>query len=147
MARLSCLNKWICNTSLILILVMPNLAIAAPKKPQHKKVAQLKKQPKTDWFYRGLELNYILLNAADLVTTFQGLDRGAREINPIARLFINNKPVAIVAKTGLTLGVLAALRQARKHDKRAATITLVILDLFYSAVVTNNIRVNLQLKR
>lgn len=41
-----------------------------------------------DWLYTGLEINYIVLNAADLATAFYGLEKGAQEANPVARLFI-----------------------------------------------------------
>lgn len=128
---------------LILLLIVPfDLVLGAEKGTEDHK-----QKNKKDWLYHVLEANYLALNAADLVTTFRGVDQGAYEINPIARTFIQNKPLAIAAKTGLSLGVLVALREARKQDRRVAVIALAVLNVAYSVVVTNNIRVNLQLSR
>ncbi len=147
MTRMSCAmrcHRMVAAILLSALLTTPSLAA----EPGESGTASLqKKQRGPDWFYRGLEINYIVLNAADLVTTFHGLDNGAQETNPIARTFVSNKPLAVAAKTGLTIGALWALRQAWKHDRRAASITLIALNVVYGAVVTNNIRVSLQVSR
>lgn len=96
-------------------------------------------------FYVGMEVSYLLLNGLDLVTTFYGLERGAQEANPIANYMIKNKPLTVAAKTGLSLGTLWAVRQMRKENRTAATVTLGILNLLYSGVVANNLRVVVQL--
>ncbi|HEX9653079.1 MAG TPA: DUF5658 family protein, partial [bacterium] len=77
-----------------------------------------------DWLYTGLEINYIVLNAADLITTFYGLDKGAREGNPVARLVIHNRPVAVMFKGGMTAGVLWGLAHVKRQNRPAAYITL-----------------------
>ena len=102
-------------------------------------------KPRMDGLYTALELSYLALNTIDLVTTFYSLDNGAKELNPIAKSFIHNKPLAVAVKGGLTLGVLWGLRQVKKQDKTAAYITLSLLNGLYGFVATNNIRVSLQL--
>ncbi len=101
---------------------------------------------RNDWLYRTLEVNYALLNTADLVTTFYGLDHGAREVNPLAVGYINNRAAAIAIKGGLTLGVLWGLRQAKKENRGAAIVALGALNLVYGIVVGNNIGVLLKLE-
>lgn len=100
-----------------------------------------------DTSYHLMELSYLTLNAIDLVTTFHSLDKGAKELNPIARIFIENKPLAIALKGGLSLTVLYSLRKVKKQNKTAAYLTLGILNGFYSYVATNNIIVSFQLSR
>lgn len=111
----------------------------APKKqkPSHQS---------RDWFYTGLEINYIALNAADLITTFYGLDKGAKEANPVARLVIHNRPAAVVFKSAMTAGVLLGLAHVKKQNQPAAYVTLSALNVLYGFVVHNNIGVYLNLK-
>ncbi len=98
-----------------------------------------------EWIYRGLEINYALLNAADLATTIYGLRRGAREVNPVARVFVRNTPAAIAVKGGFTFGVLWALRKAKESNRTAAFATLGALNLIYGVIVRNNIGVAVKL--
>lgn len=99
-----------------------------------------------DWFYTTLEINYLALNALDLLTTFYSLEKGAQEMNPISDLYIRNKPVAIAVKAGTTLGVLQLLRYVEKENETAAYVTLGALNLLYGFVVHNNISVYLRLE-
>ncbi len=99
------------------------------------------KHPKPSLFYQGMELNYLMLNTLDLVTTFYGLEHGAREANPIASKFIGNRPATVLVKSGLTLATLWSLRLVRKENRKAATVGLAVLNVFYGVVVANNIRV------
>ncbi len=99
------------------------------------------------WLYRSLAVNYVTLNALDLITTFYSLDRGAQEANPIAKTFIKNKPLAILIKGGVTGGVLFALGKVKRENKKAAHITLGILNVMYGLVLRNNIGVILELNK
>ena len=101
----------------------------------------------SDWLYNSLAVNYVALNTLDLITTFYSLDRGAKEANPIARAFIKNRPLAILIKGGVTGGVLFAMAQVKKENKKAAQITLGVLNIMYGLVLRNNISVILQLNK
>lgn len=108
---------------------------------------KLKDSKQHDWYYTGLEVNYIALNALDLITTFHSLGRGAKEANPVAKLFIKKRPLAIVLKGGITGVVLFGLTRVKKRDKRIAYVTLGLLNVAYGLVVANNIGVYLRLNR
>jgi hypothetical protein len=99
----------------------------------------------SDWMYNTLAVNYVALNTMDLITTYKSLEKGAVEVNPIARTFIENKPLAIAFKAGMTGGVLFALGKMKKDNRPAALITLAVLNVVYAAVITNNIGVYLEL--
>jgi len=111
-----------------------------------KRILKSRKQS-SDWLYKSLAVNYVALNTLDLITTFYSLDRGAKEANPIARAFIKNRPLAILIKGGVTGGVLFALAQVKKENKKAAQITLGVLNIMYGLVLRNNIGVILELKK
>lgn len=98
-----------------------------------------------DWVYKSLEMSYISLNVLDLMLTFQSLDRGANEANPLVRPYIHNKPLAIVIKGGVTTGILWTFSKIKKDHRKAAFIGLTVLNLFYGAVVGNNLRIYFQL--
>ncbi len=101
---------------------------------------------KRDWLYHGLEVNYALLNALDLVTTFSSLAHGAREANPVAGALLRNKPAAVLIKGGITGGVLFALRRVKQHDSTLAYTTLGFLNVVYGVVVAHNFGVYFRLK-
>ncbi len=140
-------------TVVLLLVLCPRLSGEIGRKPgpTHKSndaiQYQLSRTSKTsasnqsNWFYIGLEANYVLLNAADMVTTFYGLAHGAQEANPIANRFIKNRPVTLALKTTFTIGTLWGLRQVRKESRVAATVSLGVLNVLYGLVVANNIRV------
>ncbi|TDI94386.1 MAG: hypothetical protein E2O76_01710 [Caldithrix sp.] len=111
-----------------------------------KRILKSRKQS-SDWLYKSLAVNYVALNTLDLITTFYSLDRGAKEANPIARAFIKNRPLAILIKGGVTGGVLFALAQVKKENKKAAQITLGVLNIMYGLVLRNNIAVILTLEK
>lgn len=112
-----------------------------------KKQINRKRLNRRDWFYTGLEINYALLNTIDLITTFHSLKYGAREANPVARLYIKNKPLAIIIKGSMTAGILYGLTQVKHKNKKAAFVTLGLLNVIYGFVVQNNVVVYLQLKQ
>ena len=102
-------------------------------------------KPGRDWFYFGLEVNYVLLNTADLITTFYGLDKGAAEANPVAKNIVRNKPLMILVKGGATGAVLFTLAKVKARNKPAAYLTLGVLNVVYGLVLKNNIGIVLQL--
>ncbi len=105
-----------------------------------------KKLNQKDWFYTSLEVNYAMLNTLDLITTFYVLEHGAMELNPISKLYIHNKPLAVAVKAGLTAATLYGLNHVRHKNKAAAYLTLGLLNVVYGFVVKNNIGVYLQLR-
>lgn len=109
--------------------------------------AVLKPKKRSKELYNSLAINYVVLNTLDLATTFYSLDHGAKEANPIARTFIKNRPLAILIKGGITGGVLVTLAKLKKRDKKAAYITLGILNLVYGFVLKNNVNVILRLNK
>lgn len=96
--------------------------------------------------YHSLEGSYVILNAADLITTYQIIDLGGYEVNPILKPFIHSKPTMIAVKSIVTFGSLLYLRHLRKEYQTAALITLAVLNVGMGFVVYHNYQVCISLK-
>lgn len=96
--------------------------------------------------YHSLEASYIVLNAADLVTTYKVIKYGGREVNPTMKPFIDNKFEAIAFKTVATLGILALNRQIKKDHPKLALWSLVALNVGMGYVVQHNYTLTVSLK-
>lgn len=95
--------------------------------------------------YTALEISYVSMQVADVITTNYGIKHGAYEANPTARFLIDNRiliPGKIVASTAF----LYTCRRIYKDDPRLATAYLIAGNLIYGAVVYNNYQVCLKLK-
>lgn len=93
--------------------------------------------------YNAGEATFVGLNVLDYALTIKALNEGAIEMNPIAK---NMNPYTMaIYKAGTTSGFLLLNRSIKKENERAAKILLISANLFYSAIVTNNITVILRL--
>lgn len=135
------------RTALILLMVsLASVSQSQTRVQRHDVELDLKLGSNRDWFYTALEINYVALNTLDLITTFEGMKEGAREANPVARLYMKNKPVALLIKGMMTGGTLLALSHVKSQNKNAAYFALGVLNVFYGVVVGNNIGVYFQVK-
>ncbi len=95
--------------------------------------------------YISLEGTYITLQAVDVITTQQFLALGGREMNPVGRWMINNR-VVIPGKILATSLTLYGCRKLYHRDRQAAYLSLVLMNVMYSAVVLNNYQVCVKLR-
>ncbi len=96
---------------------------------------------KKNTFYKSMEINYVVLNTLDLFTTYYALDKNAVEANPIANLYIKNRPLTILIKSSITLFTLYSLNNLRKHHKKTTYIILGGLNILYSLVLYNSLNI------
>lgn len=71
--------------------------------------------------YHSLEASYIALNVYDLKTTFNVIDRGGYEINPLMK---GTHAHMIAVKSFATMSTLGLLRIVRKDHPKTAFISL-----------------------
>lgn len=95
--------------------------------------------------YHALELSFIGLNTLDAITTYQGIAKGGRELNPFVRSMIENKPLFITIKATFTFGGLYLIRQLQKRDNKTGMIYLISANVLYSIVVARNISIVMKL--
>lgn len=118
----------------LVLLLSPSPSFGQIKKPKLYKTA-----------YTGLEISYIALNTVDIITTVKGLESGAVELNP---LFVNASTEVMVAAKVVSSGLFLTLnRVLRKENPKAAMTVIIIMNVFYSAVVTNNVSIVINLNK
>lgn len=96
--------------------------------------------------YHSLEVSYIALNTADLITTYQLIEAGGYEANPLQAKVIHNKPLAIGIKTISTGLILGSCRIIRRDRPKVAFISLLALNIGYAFIVTHNYQLTIKLK-
>lgn len=144
------ISYFLCCVILAILLsatVTAQTHVSLPKQEEEIALSLPSVESERDWFYTTLEVNYVMLNTLDLITTFAGLENGAQEANPIAKLYVDKKPLAILVKGSMTAGTLMAMSYVKKQNKTAAYLSLTALNIFYGIVVGNNIGVYFEVRR
>lgn len=126
---------------------MPAVAQTAPAAPTVARGAdEFPQVGRSNSDYARLEFVYVALNVADFALTQSALKHGAREANPIARIYVDKLPAALAVKGVSTVGVLYCMRKVRQENPRLAHITLGLLNLMYGFVVHHNAEVYFDLR-
>jgi hypothetical protein len=100
---------------------------------------------KPDKTYRIIEATYIGLNIADYALTINGLSKGGKEVNPIAKKM---DPYAMAGlKLASTASVVILGRIAYKENPKAAKATMIGMNIITGLIVTNNISVTIKLNK
>lgn len=85
----------------------------------------------------ALQVSYVALQGMDMWTTIAARNSGAREANPLMDGSYTN---AMAFKAAMGVGTLAATKLMGKKNKKAAVITMFVLNGVTAAVVANNMR-------
>jgi uncharacterized membrane protein len=92
--------------------------------------------------YHSLEASYIGLNVYDLKTTFDVIDKGGYEMNPIMK---GTHAHMIAVKSFATLGTLGLLRIIRKDHPKTAMISLIVANVGMGYLVTRNYQISIRI--
>jgi hypothetical protein len=87
-----------------------------------------------------LYVSMAALLASDAASTRSGLAAGAREANPLAAPFAGSTVGLAVMKVGVAASMIYASERLWKRNRKAAVLMLVITNVGYAAVVSNNLR-------
>lgn len=85
----------------------------------------------------ALQISYGGLQTADMWTTIAARNNGAREVNPLMN---GSYARATAFKAAMGVSTVFATRAMAKKNKKAAIVTMVVLNGVTAAVVANNIR-------
>ena len=107
-------------------------------------VTECKAQPRKP-IYTALEISYVSMQVADVITTGYGIKHGAYEANPTAKFMIDNR-ILIPGKIVASSVFLYSCRRIHRDNPRLATTYLIAGNLIYGAVVYNNYQVCLKLR-
>ena len=94
----------------------------------------------------SLYVSTAAMQALDVHSTLQALDRGAVEANPLVGSLTGRKATFIALKAGVAVSTIMAARNMSKRNKVAAVATLVAINSAYAMVVRHNYRVARQLR-
>ena len=85
----------------------------------------------------ALQISYAGLQTADMWTTIAARNNGAREANP---LMDGSYTKGIAFKAAMGIGTVLATRAMGKKSKKAAVVTMVVLNGVTAVVAANNLR-------
>jgi hypothetical protein len=89
-----------------------------------------------------LYVSLATLNFLDAHSTFQAVDAGAYEANPIVGSFVDNRAAVLALKAGVTTGTILLSELMWKQGRRKASIAmLTALTLANAFIVQHNYRV------
>ena len=81
--------------------------------------------------------SFVALQALDLHSTRLALDAGGREANPVMRALLGGDRLPMVKAAG-TGAILLLTERMRRHNRRAALLTMIALDSAYATIVAHN---------
>ena len=116
-------------------LVAPSKAVADAWAREARHSGSLKRPHKA---LNALQITYAGLQAADMWTTIAARNNGAREVNP---LMDGSYAKGMAFKAAMTASTMLATRaMAKKNNKKAAIVTMILVNGVTAAVVANNVR-------
>jgi hypothetical protein len=84
---------------------------------------------------KALYGSYGALQTLDMVSTIKARQQGAREVNP---MMTGNFGQASATKVLLAAATLAGVKVLEKKNRKAAFVTLIVLNVATAAIVVNN---------
>jgi hypothetical protein len=92
-------------------------------------------------FLKAMYVSHGVLQAADALTTFAALGRGATEGNPLVRNIVNNRALFIGVKAATTVATVLTVEKLRKRNQVVASVTLIAINATLAAVAINNVAI------
>lgn len=87
-----------------------------------------------------------LLQALDVHSTIQVLNRGGGEGNPVLRGIVSNRPAFIAVKAAVAASTIYAASRIAKRSKVGAVVALVALNTVYAMVASHNYKLAHQMR-
>jgi uncharacterized protein DUF5658 len=90
-------------------------------------------------FVKKLYAGYAALQLSDGITTTVGLNRNAREANPLLRNVAGSPAALIGVKAAATVATIFTIEKLRERHPVAASLTLIAMNATLAAVTINNV--------
>jgi hypothetical protein len=141
MSRTGALSLMVC---LALVPAVPAFAsdrtatpVVAPSKAVADAWAREERKLSSSRTLTALQVSYVGLQGLDMWSTFASRSNGAREVNP---LMADGYGTGAAIKAALTTGTIFGTRAIAKKNRKAAVITMWVINAVTAAVVANNVR-------
>jgi hypothetical protein len=89
----------------------------------------------------SLYVTTAVMQALDVHSTYQALNRGAIEANPLVSGMTGNKAAFVAAKAAVATASIMAARRMAEHNRMAAILTMVGINSAYAMIVAHNYHV------
>jgi hypothetical protein len=89
----------------------------------------------------SLYVTTAVMQALDVHSTYQALNRGAIEANPLVSGMTGHTAAFVAAKAAVATASIMAARRMAEHNKVAAILTMVGINSAYAMVVAHNYHV------
>jgi len=83
-----------------------------------------------------------VLQGLDMHSTMKGIGSNGSEANPVMRPFVDNGAAFFAMKSSVTLGVIWVSEKMWRKHRKAAVVSVFVLNVVMAGVVANNYRVN-----
>ena len=85
----------------------------------------------------------VILQGLDMHSTMRGAGAASgREANPVMKPFVNNGAAFLAVKTSATLGVIWMSEKVWRKHRKAAVVSVFVVNTLMAGVVANNYRIN-----
>jgi hypothetical protein len=123
--------------------VAPSQAVADAWAREAREAQEAEARRPSTRALKGLYGSYGVLQGLDMYSTIAARSNGAREVNPTMNL---GYAQATALKAGMAATSLIAVRSLAKKNKKAAVVTMIVMNAVTAVVVANNVRVARRLK-
>jgi hypothetical protein len=134
------MKKIVLISCLIACLVIPKIALSQFISPDTRMIfvfsIPLGKKITEKTIYQGFKSSFASVITEDYRTTFEMLEAGGEEGNPLAKHWVYNEPLAYAMGTTTILGVLGFLDWYRDHpDKKVSKLRKITSYLFLGTMI------------
>ena len=85
-----------------------------------------------------LYVSFAAVQVLDLHSTYNGLERGGREANPLLGSVVESPAAFIAVKAGATAGTIYLAEKIWKRNRKAAIITMIGANVAYGLIASHN---------
>ena len=85
-----------------------------------------------------LYVSFAAVQVLDLHSTYNGLERGGREANPLLGPVVESPAAFIAVKAGATAGTIYLAEKIWKRNRKAAIITMIGANIAYGVIASHN---------
>ena len=85
-----------------------------------------------------LYVSFAAVQALDIHSTYNGIERGGREANPLLGTVVGSPAAFVAVKAGATAGTIYLAEKIWKRNRKAAIITMIGANIAYGVIASHN---------
>jgi hypothetical protein len=85
-----------------------------------------------------LYVSFATVQVLDIHSTYNGLGRGGREVNPLLGPVVESPAAFVAVKAGATAGTIYLAEKIWKRNRKAAILTMIGANIAYGVIASHN---------